>query len=352
MAQQERIRVAVGGPLADELVQRIVEREPRVEILIDQSLLPPQRHPGDHAGDPAFERSPEQQRRYEELLNTADVLYGIPGEQPALLKRVVDTNPRLRWVHTTPAGGGSQVKAAGLTEEQLDRIAFTTSAGVHVEPLAEFSLLGLLAGLKTLPRLQDHQRRHEWASDRWPMRLLGDSAVLVVGLGHIGRTTAGKLAALGVRVAGTSRRDVQVEGVREVIHPDALADRIGEFDGIVVTLPGTDQTEHLVSAEVLAAVKPRAVVVNVGRGSVIEESALVRELQSGRIAFAALDVVENEPLDPDSPLWDMPNVLISPHTAAMNEREDGLIADLFAENATRFLDGRELINRVNTVEFY
>lgn len=352
MAEEQRIRVAVGGPLADELVQRIVEREPRVEFLIDQSLLPPQRHPGDHAGDPAFERSPEQQRRYEELLNTADVLYGIPGERPTLLKRVVESNPRLRWVHTTPAGGGSQVKAAKLTEEQLQRIAFTTSAGVHVEPLAEFSLFGLLAGLKTLPRLQDHQRRHDWAADRWTMRLLGDANVLVVGLGHIGRTTARKLALLGARVAGTSRRDVAVEGVSEVVHPDRLAERIGEFDGIVVTLPGTDLTRHLVGDEVLAAAKPGAVVVNVGRGTVIDEAALVRELQAGRIAYAALDVVEEEPLDPASPLWDLPNVLISPHTAAMNEREDALIAELFAENATRFLDGRELINRVDTVEFY
>jgi phosphoglycerate dehydrogenase-like enzyme len=280
------------------------------------------------------------------------VLYGIPRERPSLLKPVLDANPRLRWVHTTPAGGGSQVKAAHLSEEQLERVVFTTSAGVHVEPLAEFSLFGLLAGLKTLPRLQEHQRRHDWARERWTMRLLGDSAVLVVGLGHIGRTTARKLAVLGARVAGTSRRDVQVEGVDEVIHPDALADRIGEFDGIVVTLPGTDLTHHLVSAEVLAAAKPGAVIVNVGRGTVIDEAALVRELQAGRIAYAALDVVEQEPLDPGSPLWDLPNVLISPHTAAMHEREDRLIADLFAENATRFLDGRELINRVDTVEFY
>ena len=352
MADQQRIRVAAGGPLTDELVRRIVEREPRVEFLTDESLLPPQRHPGDHAGDPAFRRSPAQERRYDELLRSADVLYGIPGEDPSRLRPVIEANRSLRWVHTTPAGGGSQVKAARLSEEQLDRIAFTTSAGVHVEPLAEFSLFGLLAGLKTLPRLQEHQARHDWAAERWTMRLIGDANVLVVGLGHIGRTTARKLALLGARVAGTSRRDVEVEGVGDVIHPDALADRIGEFDGVVVTLPGTDQTRHLVGAEALAAAKPGVVIVNVGRGSVIDESALVRELQGGRIGYAALDVVEQEPLDAGSPLWDMPNVLISPHTAAMHEREDRLIADLFAENATRFLDGRELINRVNTVEFY
>ena len=351
MADEQGIRVAAGGPLADDLVRRIVEREPRVEFLIDQSLLPPMRYPGDHAGDPEFQRTPEQQQRFEELIDEADVLYGIPEESPAALKRAVEANPRLRWVHTTPAGGGGQVKAAALAEEDLERIAFTTSAGVHVEPLSEFSLFGLLAGFKMLPRLQDHQRRHEWA-ERWAMPLLAGSRILVIGLGHIGRTTAAKLAALGVTVAGTSRRDVQVDGVTEVVHPDALAERIGEFDGVVVTLPGTDATEHLVGAEVLGAARPGVVIVNVGRGSVIDEAALLHELQGGRIGYAALDVTEHEPLDPDSPLWDLPNVLISPHTAAMNEREDSLIADLFAENATRFLDGRELLNRVNTVEFY
>src|SRR4051812_6013946 len=102
MAEQQRIRVAVGGPLTDELMRRIVEREPRVEFLTDESLLPPSRHPGDHAGDPAFQRSPEQQQRYEEALRGADVLYGIPGEQPALLKEALDANNGLRWVHTTP----------------------------------------------------------------------------------------------------------------------------------------------------------------------------------------------------------------------------------------------------------
>lgn len=347
-----RLRAVAAGPLPEELADRVRRAEPRLDLIVEQALLPPMRHPGDHQGDPSFRRSKADQRRFEELLDSAEVLYGIPDERPAALTRTVRANPALRWVQTMPAGGGAQVKRAGLTAEELDRIAFTTTAGVHEEPLAEFALFGLLAGLKTLPRLQGHQRRHDWTGDRWTMRMLAGSRVLVVGLGHIGRTTAAKLAALGVQVAGTSRRDVTVDGVVEVLHPDVLADRIGEFDGVVVALPGTAETERLVSAEVLERMKPGTVLVNVGRGTVIDEPALVRALEDGRVGFAALDVVAEEPLASDSPLWDFDTVLLSPHTAALNAREDELIAALFADNAARYLDGRELVNRVDTVEFY
>ncbi|MDQ1512616.1 MAG: hypothetical protein QOC59_458 [Microbacteriaceae bacterium] len=352
MSGEQRLRVVAATPVADDLVERIVAAEPRIDFVVEQDLLPPMRHPGDHGGDPGFTRSEEDERRFLQLVDSAEVLYGIPGERPAGLKRTVDANPDLRWVQLMPAGGGGQVKAAGLSQEQLDRIRFTTTAGVHAGPLAEWCVFGLLAGFKTLPRLLEHQRRHEWGDGRWVMRRLDGSRILIVGLGSIGRLTATLLAAQGARVAGTSRRDVSVDGVEEVLHPDDLADRIGDFDGIVVTLPGTAQTEKLVGAQVLARVKPGAVVVNVGRGSVIDQDALLEQLRSGRVGFAALDVTEPEPLPADDPLWDQPNVLISPHTAALNELEDRLIADLFADNATRFLDGRDLVNPVDTVEFY
>lgn len=111
-------------------------------------------------------------------------------------------------------------------------------------------------------------------------------------------------------------------------------------------------TDGLVGPEILSAVKPGTTLVNVGRGTVVHEGALLEALHDGRIGFAALDVFETEPLPQTSPLWDEPAVLVSPHTAALSEREDRLIAELFAENAGRFLDGRQLLNRVDTVEFY
>jgi phosphoglycerate dehydrogenase-like enzyme len=347
----DRLRVAVVTPLSEELCELVEQREPRVQMMRDQSLLAPARYPADHRGDPSFVRTPEQRRRFEELIDGADALYGLPDDSSEELRRAVHANPGLRWVHTMAAGGGAHVKAAGLTAEQLARVTFTTSAGVHGGPLMEFALFGLLAGAKNLPRLQSDAAKHEWPP-RWLMGQLGEQTVLVVGLGGIGGEVARVLAAFGTRVIGTSRRGEPVDGVSELVHPDDLADVVGRVDGIVVTLPGTAATEKLVSAEVLDAVRPGATLVNVGRGTVIDEDALVGALRDGRIGFAALDVFAVEPLDRESPLWDMPNVLISPHNAALTPAEEQRIAQLFAENATRLLDGRGLRNVVNTVEFY
>jgi phosphoglycerate dehydrogenase-like enzyme len=153
-------------------------------------------------------------------------------------------------------------------------------------------------------------------------------------------------------VIGTSRRGEPVDGVAELVHPSELAAVVGRADGVVVTLPGTAATEGLVSAEVLAAVRPGTTLVNVGRGTVVDEDALVAALRDGRIGFAALDVFTAEPLDPASPLWELPNVLVSPHNAALTPAEGRRIAELFADNAGRLLDGRALRNVVDTVEFY
>lgn len=345
-----RLRVVASTPISEELIELVVSLEPRIDFVRDQSLLPPMRRPGDHGGDPAFTRTPEQQAAFDELIDSAEALYGVPDETPAKLGRAA-ANPALRWVHTMPAGGGAQVKAAQLSDEQLGRIAFSTSAGVHAEPLAEYSVFGLMAGAKTLPRLLEQQRGRIW-SERWTMGLISEQTILVVGLGSIGRATAVKLKALGAHVIGTSRRADPVEGVDELIRPEEIAATVQRVDGIVVTLPGTAATEGLVGAAVFAALKPGATVVSVGRGTVIDEDAMTAAVLDGRIGFAALDVFAAEPLAADSPLWSHPNVLVSPHTAALNPAEDRLIAELFARNATRLLDGLELINRVDTVEFY
>jgi hypothetical protein len=142
------------------------------------------------------------------------------------------------------------------------------------------------------------------------------------------------------------------EHVDRLIKVEDIATTVGEVDAIVLTLPGTAATEKLIGTEVLAAVKPGTVLVNVGRGSVVDEDALLPALRDGRIGYAALAVFATEPLPESSPLWAEPNVLVSPHTGALNSAEDPLIAELFARNATRLLDGDELLNLVDTVDFY
>jgi len=348
---ERRLRAVVAVPLAEELCRLVEELEPRLELVRDHSLTRPMRGPADWSGDPAHVRSPDEQAAFDGMVDSADVLFGIPDIEPAALARTVRANPGLRWVMTTAAGGGSQVKAAGLEREALDRIAFTTSAGVHGGPLAEFAVFGVLAGAKAVPRLLADQRDRRW-DDRWEMRQVDELTVLVVGLGGIGAECARRFHALGARVWGTTRSGESVEGVDRLVPIDELERAVAEVDAIVVTLPGTEQTHHLVGEGVFRAVRPGVIIASIGRGTVIDEASLTAALDDGRVAFAALDVFEVEPLPTDSPLWSHPNVLVSPHTAALNSKEEERIARRFAENASRILDGLPMRSLVDTVEFY
>lgn len=348
---EKKLRAVVAVPLPERLCRLIEELEPRLEVVRDHALLPPMRGPADWSGDPEYVRTPSAQQAFDEMVDSADVLFGIPDVDAAALARTVTANPRLRWVMTTAAGGGASVKAAGLERAQLDRVVFTTSAGVHGGPLAEFAVFGVMAGAKNLPRLLADQGTRTWP-DRWEMRQLDEMTVLVVGLGGIGTECARRFHALGARVWGTTRSGQPVAGVDRLVPLDELTDAVAHVDAIVVTLPGTAQTYHLIGADVFDAVKPGAIITNVGRGTVIDESALLGALDDGRVAFAALDVFEQEPLDGASPLWSHPNVLVSPHTAALSSKEEERIARRFAENAARLLDGEPLTAVVDTVEFY
>ncbi len=339
------LRMVLATPLPEELCVQLEREAPGLELVRDHALLPPMRYPGDHDGDPAFRRTPEQQAAFEALVDTAEALYGIPDVSPAALARTVAANPRLRWVQTMAAGGASQVAAARLPDGALDRIAFTTSAGVHGGTLAEFALLGVLAGAKDLPRLQAHQRAREWAP-RWAMGQVHEQTVLVVGLGNIGRDCARLLSAVGARVIGANRSPVEVPGLARVVGLGEVVHVVGEADAIIVTLPGAPGTTGLVDDDLLGAARRGVTVVNVGRGTVIDERALVDALETGQVGFAALDVVVHEPLDPTSPLWAHPRVLLSPHTAALSDAEDARIARLAADNARRLLAGAPLRNRI------
>ncbi|HWS52160.1 MAG TPA: D-2-hydroxyacid dehydrogenase [Microbacterium sp.] len=352
MAENEkRLRAVVAVPLSEAHCRLIQELEPRIELVRDHALTPPMRGPADWSGDPEYVRTDEQQAAFEAMIDSADALFGIPDVDAAALARTVEANPGLRWVMTTAAGGGSQIKEAGLDRAALNRVIFTTSAGVHGGPLAEFAVFGVLAGAKQLPRLAADQQARNWP-ERWEMRQIDEMTVLVVGLGGIGGECARRLKALGAQVWGTTRSGSPVDAVDRLVPLDQLVDAVGHVDAIVVTLPGTEQTRHLIGETVLGAVAPGATLVNVGRGTVIDERALLAALDDGRIGFAALDVFEQEPLDPASPLWSHPNVLVSPHTAALSSKEEERIARRFAQNATRLMDGEPLRAVVDTVEFY
>ncbi|PJM74387.1 D-2-hydroxyacid dehydrogenase [Bifidobacterium simiarum] len=350
-ASDRRLRVVVAVPLNERLCQLVETLEPRIDLIRDHTLLKPMRGPADWSGDPDFHRTPEQQQAFDDLVDSADVLFGIPDVEPEALARTVKANPDLKWVMTTAAGGGSQIKDANLSREDLDRIVFTTSAGVHGGPLAEFAVFGVLAGAKNLPRLLADKGTKTWP-DRWEMRQVDEMTVLVMGLGGIGSECVRRLNALGARVIGVAEGNPQVEGVDRVVSAAQLPDVVGEVDAIINTLPGTDQTYHMLGKDVFANMKPGTIISSVGRGTVIDETELLKALDDGRVAFAAMDVFEQEPLPADSPFWTHPQVVVSPHTAALSSKEEERIARRFAQDATAFLDGKPMRAVVNTVEFY
>jgi phosphoglycerate dehydrogenase-like enzyme len=343
----DRLRVVVTAPFPDEDLAELQRLEPRLDLVYEPDLL---REPGVD-WQLRKQRPADEQARFEALVDSAEALLGVPDASGTGLARTIAANPSLRWVHTIQAGGGQIVRAAKLDAEALQRIAFTTSAGAFSGPLAEFAVFGVLAGGRRLGELRIAQIRHEWR-DRLVMPAAADQTVAVVGLGSIGRATAQKLAVLGYHVVGVHRRPVEAEGVERIEPVERLADVAAEADAIVLALPGTASTEGMLSRDVLARIKPGATVVNVGRGTTVDEPALVEALQDGRVGFAALDVFAVEPLPQDSPLWDMPQVVIAPHTAGVDGHEPRLVAELFAENARRLLDGDALLNVVDTVEFY
>ncbi|HET9125342.1 MAG TPA: D-2-hydroxyacid dehydrogenase [Solirubrobacteraceae bacterium] len=351
MARRDQVIVTIASPLEPELVQPLGEISSRLEIRFAPDLLPAPRYPCDHRGEEGFRRDPAGESRWREMLGAAEVLFGIPGEAPAELARVVAASDRLRWVQGTAAGTGEQVRAAALSVRELERVAFTSARGIHATMLAEFALMGLLAFTKDLARLQADQAQRRW--EHRPLGELRGKTVLILGMGEIGVETARLTRALGMHPIAVNRRGrSDSPDVDEVHPPEGLHGMLERADALVVTLPLTDQTAGLLNAEALARLPPGAILVNVGRGGVIDERALIDALRQGRLRGAALDVFASEPLPAESPLWGLPNVLLSPHTAALSVHENERLVELFAENLRRYLDGRPLRNRVDTTHFY
>jgi len=348
-----RTQVLIASPLEAELAARIQAADPRAEVLFEPDLLPPARYPGDHRGDPSFARDAEGEARWRALLDRAEVLFGVPEDSTEGLAEVVNGLPRLRWVHATSAGAGEQVRKAGLSPEALKRVVITTSSGVHAVPLAEFAILGLLAMAKELPRLIEDQRARAWPEVRRPVRELSGQTLFLLGLGEIGREVARLGKALGMRTVGFRRTEgPPPEWVDEVHGPQRLAELADQADAMVVSLPMTEQTAGLVDRAIIERLPASCIFVNIGRGGVVDEPALIDALRDRRIAGAVLDVFATEPLPADSPLWTLPNVLVTPHAAALSARENERIAELFADNLRRYLDGRPLRNVVEPGLYY
>jgi glyoxylate/hydroxypyruvate reductase A len=340
------VRVVITSPLEPELVEAIRLTDDRLEVVHESELLASTRYASDHPL-PTLD-APGARERWEALLDEAEVLFDFG---PLELASTLAERPRLRWIQATSAGVGRLAERVGLTDS---RIAVTTASGVHARPLAEFVLLATLMFGKDVLRLGRDQREHTW--QRYAGEEIAGKTVCVVGLGKIGCEVARLSSALDARVVGTVRElggrkpeDLFVERLETTEHLDELLPRA---DVVVLTVPHTASTHRLLDARRLALMKESAILVNIARGDVVDEAALIDALESGRLRGAALDVFEHEPLPPESPLWDLPNVFVSPHSASTVAAENGRIVEVFRENLRRYLDGRPLLNLLDNELLY
>ena len=339
------VHVLIASPLEAEHADRIAAADPRVRLLYEPGLLPVPRYPCDHGGVRP-DLGATGLKRWADLRALADVSFDFDWQEPA---RIPVNSPNLRWVQGTSAGIGGLLERTGLIRAP---IVFTTAAGVHGVPLAEFALFGLLYFAKGAPVLARWQAERHWERHT-TTQLCGSSAVLV-GLGGVGMQVARLLGSAGVRVTGVGRpgRRYQVPGVAAYADDTRLAAVLPGADALILACPLTERTNRLIGAAELGLLRPGAVVVNVSRGQVVDEAALTESLASGHLGGACLDVFETEPLPESSPLWAMPNVLISPHSASTVAAENRLLTDLFIDNLRRWLAREPLRNTFDTTAGY
>jgi phosphoglycerate dehydrogenase-like enzyme len=286
----------------------------------------------------------------------AEVYFGFGISAPLL-----GAARKLRWVQSATAGVRSTL-SLGLDERG---ILLTNAAGVHAEPMADFALGGALHFLRGFDVAVAQQREARWYRDPWvhpanaPIQVhareVADCQVLVVGTGGIGQAVARRFSALGAHCVGVRRRpELGVPpGFDRVVGDDGIDDELPRADVVVLAAPATNLTEGLLDARRLGLLGPGAIVVNVARGTLVDERALAEALAARRLRGAVLDVYTHEPLSADSPLWRLPNVLTTPHVSAVSPARfwDRMLA-LFLENWRRYQRGDRLLNLVDTSAGY
>jgi phosphoglycerate dehydrogenase-like enzyme len=229
----------------------------------------------------------------------------------------------------------------------------TNAAGIHSVPLAEFVVFAMLYFARNWPRMVAEQRAHHW--ERCAIETLEGKTLGIIGLGTVGHAVARLAKPFGMRILGLRRNPDASAGdevVDSVYGPDGLDAVLRESDYLALVVPHTSETAGLLGAAELASLKREAVLINIARGTVIDEAALVEALRSGRLRGAALDVVTREPLEADSPLWDLPNVLITPHSMSTGIDENERLTTLFCTNLERYLAQQPLINVFNKARGY
>jgi phosphoglycerate dehydrogenase-like enzyme len=336
-SEERRVVVMITSPLEQEQADRLAAVDPdRIELIYRPDLMPQTQYVADHNGPIDWQRPADQQKDWLALLQRAEVLLDFEwrsGLAP------FELSPNLKWVQTSSAGVGQTVKRLGVADSDL---IVTTSSGVHAGPLTEFVFGALLYFVKELPRLRSEQSAHHW--ERFCSDEMSGKTMAILGPGRIGRQIARVARAFDMTVWAMASRNepdrAKELGVDRVFARSQLHEMLAGTDCLVISTPHTPDTENLIGANEIAAMKRGSMLVNIARGITLDEEALFAALGSGQLAFAALDVFRTEPLPPDSPHWDVPNLLINPHSASTAASENGKIIDIFVRNMRHYLAGR------------
>ena len=286
----------------------------------------------------------------EQHLADVEILFGISIRPEQFIAA-----KKLRWIHSQAAA----VHQFMFPELVNSDVTLTNARDVHGPVVAEQVIAMMFALAKRIPAAVRFQQKHEWAQDafssgRSHSRELAGATLGLVGLGSIGRKVATHAAALGMRVIAVREHPEKEkpQHVDEVLPTSKLQELLAQSDYVVLSAPVTAQTTGMIGARQLAAMKPDAFLLNVGRGPLIDEAALVEVLRQHKIGGAALDVFDQEPLPPNSPLWDLEDLLITPHTGGISENMWERHYALFSDNLHRYLSGQPLLGLVDKSSGY
>jgi D-2-hydroxyacid dehydrogenase (NADP+) len=351
------VNVTIALPVADELHEVIRATDPRINVT---ALTRAQRRVY-RGGRPLWAGYPEPPRaedeseeeakeRLEPILRETEVLL----TNPIVPDDIADRAPNLKWLQLTSAGVDRLLDAPVVRSN----VTVTTASGIHATPISEYVIGAMLAFAKGFPKAFRAQGERAWRPF-WPDEL-EDKTVGVLGVGAIGARVVNLAKALEMRVLALRRsaerrmtgEESGIAGVDEMLPPSDLPYLLAESDYVVVALPLTPDSRGLIGETEMWAMKPNAVIVNIGRGAIIDEAALVRALKEGWIAGAALDVFTQEPLSPESELWGLENVIVTPHISGGTPRYMERAVGLFCDNLRRYLVGEDLRNVVDPTRGY
>ena len=276
-----------------------------------------------------------------EVLERAGRARALIGLAQAITPALVAATPHLAWIQALTTGI-DPLSSLGLSE----KVIVTSARGVHGPQMSEIAFMHMLALARELPRMIENQRHQSW--QRWPQRLLLGKTVVLVGVGAISEELARRCRVFGTRVIGISDARTASEGFDEIRPRSRLIASAAEADFLIVTAAYTPQTRHLINADVLDALPAHAFLINLARGPVVDEAALIVRLEARCFAGAGLDVFEVEPLTTDSPLWRLDNVLITPHIGGMSDSYARQLLPLVVHNLRAFAAGEfeRMQNRV------